>query len=343
MSFRNVISDKGSKFRTGLDKISPSNTSVVIDSNVGNNSVRLFRSGLGKSQSVTTVDQSIIEIVRPQLFRNGLGKSSPVVTTTTQPVIEVVRPQLFRTGLGKRDGGGAIADPLESLKTNLISYWNLDESSGTRNDSFGTNHLTLSGTVDNKFNGANFNNSPSNRLAKTSNSDLQINGSSFTVCCWAWLRSKTSYRGFITKDDISSGREFNIAYIASEGAILDKIVFNVFNLAVGTGGASAIASTFGSPPTEQWIFVVGQYDSVNNLAYISANNGAKNSVSTAGISVGAGNADFTIGSWSGGVFSLTNDGGVKQAGLWKRLLTDDEITLLYNNGLGRKYIGSSFV
>lgn len=239
----------------------------------------------------------------------------------------------------KRDGGSAIA----ALKTNLISYWNLDESSGTRNDSFGTNHLTASGSVDNKFNGANFDNNVSNRLAKSSNSDLQINGNSFTICCWAWLRSKSSYRMLMTKDNIGTGREFGLLYIQSEGAISDKIVLNVFNLAVGTGGATAIASTFGSPPTEQWIFVVGQYDSVNNLAYISANNGAKNSVSTTGVTLGAGSSDLTIGAFSGGVAGLTHDGGVKQVGFWKRLLTDGELTLLYNNGSGRKYIGSSFV
>jgi hypothetical protein len=128
MSFRNVISDKGGRFRTGLDKISPSNTPVVIDSNAGNNSVRLFRNGLGKSQSITTVEQSVIEIVRPQLFRNGLGKSSPIVTTTTQPVIEVVRPQLFRTGLGKRDGGSAIAPTLWTPAQITTDVW-LDASS----------------------------------------------------------------------------------------------------------------------------------------------------------------------------------------------------------------------
>ena len=137
MSFRNVISDKGGKFRTGLDKISPSNTSVVIDSNAGNNLVRLFRSGLGKSQSVTTVEQSVVEIVRPQLFRNGLGKSSPIVATTTQPVIEVVRPQLFRKGLGKRDGGSATAAPTIADFSCLL--FAIDADLSTKNYSSGIN------------------------------------------------------------------------------------------------------------------------------------------------------------------------------------------------------------
>jgi hypothetical protein len=33
------------------------------------------------------------------------------------------------------------------LKSGLISYWNLDETTGTRYDSHGTNHLTMTGTV----------------------------------------------------------------------------------------------------------------------------------------------------------------------------------------------------
>lgn len=335
MSFRNVISDKGGKFRTGLDKISPSNTSVVIDSNAGNNSVKLFRNGLGKSQSVTTVEQSMIEVVRPQLFRNGLGKSSRVVTTTTQSVIEVVRPQLFRTGLGKRDGGSAIANPLESLKTNLISYWNLDESSGTRNDSFGTNNLSQIGTVGNKFNGANFNESISNYLKIASNSSLQGANKSFTLGAWIYLASKTTYRSFVGKDD-RVNREYHLLYIASEGAISDKIVWAVFS---GDGAGSVVqSSTFGSPPIEQWLFCLCEYDLANNLATISINNGVATSGS--GQTISAGSSDFRIGIFGDSI--LPHNGGVKQVGFWNRLLTTTEKTLLYNNGLGRKYIGSSF-
>lgn len=38
-----------------------------------------------------------------------------------------------------------------TLKTSLISYWNLDEASGTRNDSHGANHLTDNNTVTQAF------------------------------------------------------------------------------------------------------------------------------------------------------------------------------------------------
>ena len=42
---------------------------------------------------------------------------------------------------------GVTGNDGSALKTSLISYWNLDEDSGTRNDSHGTNHLTDNNTV----------------------------------------------------------------------------------------------------------------------------------------------------------------------------------------------------
>jgi hypothetical protein len=275
-----------------------------------------------------------------KIIRAGLSVGKNIITTPNTEIIQVSQTSKLRKGLGRNVQPSSIDG--DSLQTNLISYWNLNESAGTRNDTFGANNLTQIGSVGNSFDAASFNNSASNRLAKTSNSSLQINGSSFTVCLWVWLRTKTNYRPFITKDDIGSSREFSVVYTQSEGGISDRIVLNVFNLAVGTGGVSLPANNYGSPQTEQWLFVVAEYDSVNNLAYIAINNATRNSASTTGISVGAGSADLTFGAWSGGVLSLTHDGGVRQAGLWKRLLTTDEKTWLYNNRLGRYYLNGSF-
>ena len=42
---------------------------------------------------------------------------------------------------------GVTGNDGSALKTSLISYWNLDEDSGQRNDSHGTNHLTDNATV----------------------------------------------------------------------------------------------------------------------------------------------------------------------------------------------------
>jgi hypothetical protein len=58
-----------------------------------------------------------------------------------------------RTALYNSGNGAAYPDLTAALKTNLISYWELDEASGTRNDSHGTNHLTASASSPTLANG----------------------------------------------------------------------------------------------------------------------------------------------------------------------------------------------
>jgi hypothetical protein len=52
------------------------------------------------------------------------------------------RTALYNAGAGKSYGDLTTAE-----KVSLVSYWELDEASGTRNDSHGTNHLTDNNTV----------------------------------------------------------------------------------------------------------------------------------------------------------------------------------------------------
>jgi len=52
-----------------------------------------------------------------------------------------------RTFLYNNGTGRLYADLPTDFKTSLVSYWNLIETSGTRNDSHGTNHLTDNNTV----------------------------------------------------------------------------------------------------------------------------------------------------------------------------------------------------
>jgi hypothetical protein len=52
-----------------------------------------------------------------------------------------------RTDLYNSGKGLDYSKLTDTLKTNLMAYWNLDEDSGTRKDSAGTNNLTDNNTV----------------------------------------------------------------------------------------------------------------------------------------------------------------------------------------------------
>jgi hypothetical protein len=68
---------------------------------------------------------------------------------------------------------------------------------------------------------------------------------------------------------------------------------------------------------------------------VCANDGAVASTSTSGQAPVTGASDFNIGRRQAGDFYT--DGLIDQVGIWKRKLTSDEITYLYNSGNGRSY------
>lgn len=69
-----------------------------------------------------------------------------------------------------------------TLNDNLVAHWKLDESSGTRNDSKGANHLTDNNTVTSAAgklgDAADFESSNSERLTLADNADMSLGSNS---------------------------------------------------------------------------------------------------------------------------------------------------------------------
>ena len=126
-------------------------------------------------------------------FRTGLGKSSPIVTTTTQPVIEVVRPQLFRTGLGKRDGGSAIAsDPFSDynilyLKGDGVNNGTTITDSSPIYQKNPTNTGVVTSTTESKYGGGSlyFAGNNNSQLSYTDQSDWDFDDGNYTIEFWS--------------------------------------------------------------------------------------------------------------------------------------------------------------
>ena len=96
------------------------------------------------------------------------------------------------------------------------------------------------------------------------------------------------------------------------------------------------AGNFGSPSTAAWIFIVAWHDSSANTINIKVNNGTANSASYSS-GVNDDTSPFVLGATNTGAGFM--DGRIDQVGVWKRVLTADEQTFLYNNGNGRAYAG----
>lgn len=216
-----------------------------------------------------------------------------------------------------------------ALIDGLISYWSLDEASGTRADSHGVNDLTDNNTVGSavgkQSNAADFELANAEYLSRADNADLSTGDIDFYFEAWIKVESTGTNMAVLSKDAGGSTREYGM-YLAG-GTVLRFYVFSA------AGAFTEIsASTFGSLSTGVWYFVEGWHDATNNQLGVAVNGTTNTSAYANGVKDAS--ASFEIGRNSN-----TNhfDGLIDGVGFWKRVLTSDERTELYNSGNGRDY------
>jgi hypothetical protein len=211
------------------------------------------------------------------------------------------------------------------LLNNLISYWKLDELSGTRNDSHGTNHLTdvnsNTSSLAGKINQCAYfvRPIPDNLLQVASNSTLQVTGD-FTFSFW-YQRNTNNAEGVIAKHTSTAGDY----YFYDDGS---------GNLVLGfTGGPTVSIAT----PLSVFCHIIGWYDSSDQKVRIRIND------TTTVVSTGSGalptptTTAFAVGGWA---TIAQFAGNIDEIGFWKRKLTAAEMTALFNSNNGLPY--SSF-
>ena len=219
-----------------------------------------------------------------------------------------------------------------TLNNSLIAVWKLEETSGTRNDSKGANHLTDNNTVASATGklgtAADFEVANSEYLSIADNTDLSTGDIDFTFAFWVQLESKAANMQFINKQGAAGTREYSVSYILSG----DRIRFGVSN--DGTATTTINADALGSPSTATWYFVVVWHDATANTINIKVNDGTTNSVShTTGVFDGT--VAFTMGATA--TPNTYHDGLLDNVYFWKRVLTAGEMTELYNSGNGKDY------
>lgn len=228
-------------------------------------------------------------------------------------------------------------NPIIVPTTNLVSYWKLDEASGSRVDSFASNNLgptNAPGGVAGLIGLAtNFVASSSQYLSVASNSSLQMSSNiDFTIAAWVKLSSlpgSTNSRSLVTKDTDSpvNSRDYTLDVQGSQG----------FRFYI-KGGATYIAQTLVVPSTGVWYFLVAWYDSSNGQPHIRINDATTyDSAGTGAVGTDVSSAEFRIGARAYAGFNDYFDGYIDEVSLWKRKLTSAEITSLYNGGSGLTY------
>lgn len=213
----------------------------------------------------------------------------------------------------------------------LISYWTLDEASGTRADSHGSNTLTDNNTVASATgkinNGASFITANSEYLSCSSNASLQMSGNTdFTITAWVNMGSIGATQSLVTKDDdAANSRDYTLDFGIGEG----------FRFYVQGGGTYIVASGVGA--TSTWYFLVAWYDSSNGQLHLRIDDTTTYNSTTGATGTDASAAQFRIGAREYSGFEDYASATIDEVGLWKRKLTGSEITQLYNGGSGLTY------
>lgn len=253
------------------------------------------------------------------------------------PRRSLILPRRFR-----RQQGGFIINPFAhgssdptaaSIRAKLGSWWEMNEASGTRYDSVGTNHLTVVGTVSTgtgvrggsdvaaAFTGA-------GGLTVASNTTLNVQTTTLTHCLFGWIyyNNHTGTQMAVAKWD------------ASAAPYLDYAMSNQSGTAYAYNGGATYYSATGTPPSAgNWAFYVMWRDPADGKVRLQINNGAVTASENAsapsptnGTSLGFGQAGSSASSRLNG--RLQRFGYIKGA-----FLSATERTWLYNGGAGRTY------
>jgi len=223
--------------------------------------------------------------------------------------------------------------------TDMEAWWELNEESGERADSHGSNNLTDNATVlygtGKQGNAANFEFDTAEYLSIADNASLSVADEDFSIACWVKAESLAEEaHKIITKGTTGgiAGVEYEIDWLQSSNRFR-------FYVSDGTNIAIAVANNLGNVATGTWYFIVAEHDSVNNLVKITVNNGTVDTAANpAGGAQDLGGA-FYIGRQVGTAYYW--DGLVDEVGFWKRLLSAHEKAWLYSAGAGRTYAAAA--
>ncbi len=229
--------------------------------------------------------------------------------------------------------GGSVASD-QTLTSGLMSYWTLDEEGGVRLDSHGQNNLldtNLVGfDVGVQESAALFSRSVNTRLTALSDGGIANGAMSWSV----WVKPTQEIalgntECFTSVFDVNTHVGYDLCYDNSTGT---KQI--LFTRALPGVTSHSVFYPIGNTQSIWHHFVLTYSQSVTK-AYI--NGVFVGSVAASGSGAVSGIDNITIGSrlWENDHYT---NAIIDEVGLWNRALTQDEVTRLYNDGLGLPYI-----
>ena len=224
------------------------------------------------------------------------------------------------------------------LTDDLIAFWQFEEASGIRYDSHLSHNLTDNNTVGQATGkvgeAADLEADNSEYLSIAADAGLKVGDVDFTCCGWIYIEAVGTTSGrFIVGQWGNAGTTNDAWYVnfrdhPSDGDDFSSYISTDSGTLVGfdDGGGHAAAT---------WFFLVLWFDATANTWNMTVNDSTTSSAATGSNAPSTSTTAFTFGAHSGpGAYY---DGRLDQWGFWKRVLTSEEKTFLYNSGNGRTY------
>ncbi len=214
---------------------------------------------------------------------------------------------------------------------NLIAYWSLDELSGTRFDTHGSNNLSDAGAVGNgtlvQGKAADFEVDGSGRLTIADNAALSFGDEDFSFAIWVKTETQAGSMRIIGKWEGGGNNEYLLYYDGGS----DRFIFTVSNDGTATGAVTA--NNLGAVANATKYLIIPWHDSVANTLNIQVNNGTVDSQAYAN-GCNDNTSTFVLGGLAAtGTYDGLMDEGAVDGQVW----TADEREWIYNSGNGRNY------
>lgn len=222
----------------------------------------------------------------------------------------------------------ALSDTVPFVK----GRWSLDEASGTRATSVGTDALSDNGSVGSaagKLGDCATFDGTTQWLSAADSADLDASGGDWSFACWVYLTNNASVYIVAGKWDDGVDGEWRLYHSGSTF---------YFTAQVFDGGSApqAAASTFGFPAINTWHHVVVRWKASTTTLSISVNGSANTDANAAAVQAHATAKAFTLGAGHGGGVKMP--GRLDEAVWWQGYcLTDAEVDEHYNAGAGVAY------
>ena len=218
----------------------------------------------------------------------------------------------------------SLASAFPVQQSGIVSYWNLDEKSGTRVDSIGSNDLADNNSVlygtGKVSNAADFELSNNEYLSITDASQVGLNiTSELFIASWLKPESTATFQGIMGKYTGTGNQRSYLLY--------NNTTTPIFVLS-NDGTANTAPAATSTLSNGVWSYLCGNYDGATARIYFNAVQEDSHAWTTG---IYDSTADVQIGNYNAGV--SPQDGLQDEVIIAKRYFRDEEIKTIYIKGL----------